>query len=103
MSLDEHPANRAECHICRAALAADSTFCSACGASFRERNVEELRAVLYLLSELERWQADGSINPSEAASLRTAYERRGDDLRALITASAERDLYSEQESDAAEA
>ncbi|HEX8776317.1 MAG TPA: hypothetical protein VF735_22295 [Pyrinomonadaceae bacterium] len=103
MPLDEHPANRAECHICRAALSPDSLYCSECGAGYRERSVEELRAVLYLLSELERWQADGSINPAEAATLRAAYERRRDDLRALITASAEKGISSAHARDADEA
>lgn len=100
MPLDEQPTDRAECHICRAALGPGTAFCSACGASFHERSVEELRAVLYLLSELDRWRTDGSINPAEAASLRASYERRRDDLRALIMASAEKDIYSEQESNA---
>jgi hypothetical protein len=100
MSSDEHLPNRAECHICHAALSPDSAFCAACGASTVERNAEEWRAVLYLLSELERWQALGSINPAEAASLRSVYERRRDNLRALLTASAQDDVYAERESDA---
>lgn len=100
MPLDEHLPNRAECHICHAALSPDSAFCSACGASSVERSAEELRAVLYLLSELKRWQADGSINPAEAAALRSVYERRRDDLRTLLTASAEDNVYADRESDA---
>jgi hypothetical protein len=56
-----------------------------------------LRAVLYLLSELEHWQADGTISPAQAAALRSVYERRRDDLRAQITASAERDITAGQE------
>ncbi|HEY6190467.1 MAG TPA: hypothetical protein VIW80_22640 [Pyrinomonadaceae bacterium] len=100
MSSGEHLPNRAECHICHTALSPDSAFCPACGASSVERNAEELRAVLYLLSELERWQAQGSINPAEAGSLRSVYERRRDDLRSLLTASAEDDVDAERVSDA---
>lgn len=84
MQLPDTPLNASECPICREPLGADSAFCSRCGTEQKEAPVEELRAVLYLLSELERWQADGAINPLEAAQLRGSYERRRDDLRALL-------------------
>jgi hypothetical protein len=83
-------------------LPTGSAFCSECGARSEDESVEELRAVLYLLSELEQWKAVGAINPVEAASLVRAYERRRDDLRALITASAGKDIHSEQETDDAQ-
>ena len=38
----------------------------------------------YLLSELSRWEADGLIGQEQAAALRESYERRRDDLRALL-------------------
>lgn len=48
-----------------------------------------MRAVLYLLSELKRWQAEGTINLQDAAELAKAYERRRDDLRARLASSTE--------------
>ncbi|HEX8143601.1 MAG TPA: zinc ribbon domain-containing protein [Pyrinomonadaceae bacterium] len=92
--MPEAPLNSSACHICGAALDPGSDFCSQCGASSRDASVEELRAVLYLLSELACWQADDAINPTEAEALRSIYERRRDDLRARVTASADKDISS---------
>lgn len=39
----------------------------------------------YLLSELGRWEADGLISQEQATALRQSYERRRDQLRALLT------------------
>ncbi len=84
MQLPDPPLNGSECRVCRAPVEINSRFCSRCGAEQKEAHVEELRAVLYLLSELERWQAEGAINPLEAAPLRRTYEQRRDDLRARL-------------------
>src|SRR5215210_6856563 len=84
MQLPDPPLNSSECRVCRAALEINSAFCSRCGTEQKESLVEELRAVLYLLSELERWQAEGAINPIEAAPLHRIYERRRDDIRARL-------------------
>ena len=89
MQLPDPPLNDFECRVCRAPLETNSTFCSKCGTEQKEALVEELRAVLYLLSELERWQEQGAINPLEAVPLRRTYEQRRDDLRARLDPNAE--------------
>ena len=48
---------------------------------------EELRAVIFLLSELPRWEALAIIGSEQATALRQRYERRRDELRALLGAS----------------
>jgi hypothetical protein len=62
-----------------------------CGTEQKEASVAELRAILYLLSELERWQANATISPLEASTLRRTYEQRRDALRALLDPKPERD------------
>ena len=70
MQQPDPPLNGSECRVCRAPVEINSAFCSRCGTEQRASLVEEWRAGLYLLSELERWQAQGTINPLEAATLR---------------------------------
>jgi hypothetical protein len=74
----------AHCPICRASLDAALPFCSVCGAqldSTYARYEEELRGVLYLLSELEAWESSGQLTAAQAAELRVTYEQRRDRLR----------------------
>jgi hypothetical protein len=87
----QSPQNLSECPVCRAPLEPGSGFCSGCGAPSHEAGGAELRAVLYLLSELDGWQAEGAINPAQAAALRNRYERRREHLRARLTESAEQE------------
>lgn len=47
-------------------------------------NVEELRNVLYLLTEIERWEASSLLSAEQAAVLRKEYEQRLASLRAKI-------------------
>lgn len=89
MQQPDPPLNPSACPICRKPLAPDSAFCSECGTRPVAAQVEELRAVLYLLSELERWQAEGKINRQDAAALASAYELRRDRLRARLASSTE--------------
>ncbi|HKS29536.1 MAG TPA: hypothetical protein VJS44_17035 [Pyrinomonadaceae bacterium] len=77
----------AQCPICRARLQAALPFCPVCGAQLNgdsEREEEELRGILYLLSELKGWESSGRIAAAEAASLRAIYEERRDALRAEL-------------------
>ncbi|HEX8138968.1 MAG TPA: zinc ribbon domain-containing protein [Pyrinomonadaceae bacterium] len=85
----QSPQNLSECPVCHAPLEAGSSFCSRCGAPRPDGDGAELRAVLYLLSELERWQEEATISPAQAAALRIRYERRRDHLRARLAESAE--------------
>jgi hypothetical protein len=74
----------AHCPICRASLNAALPFCPVCGAQLNgdyAREEEELRGVLYLLSELAGWESAGRIAAHEAAGLRAIYEQRRDLLR----------------------
>ncbi|HEX7997381.1 MAG TPA: zinc ribbon domain-containing protein [Pyrinomonadaceae bacterium] len=81
------PEERLRCPVCRAVLAAGSPFCERCGARLDEaRAREELSGVNYLLSELERWEAERLIASEEAAALRTRYESRREELRAQLAA-----------------
>ena len=64
---------------------------------------EELRAVIFLLSELPRWEALAIIDREQAAALRQSYERRRDELRAWIESNgreAEKTLTAQPSSDA---
>lgn len=45
--------------------------------------------MLYLLSELKRWESSGQISDEQAAALRAAYEQRRDDLRRALGAAVE--------------
>jgi hypothetical protein len=75
------------CPVCRAGLAAGSPFCEQCGARLDDaRAREELSGVNYLLSELERWEAERLIAFEEAATLRARYESRREELRAQLAA-----------------
>lgn len=79
----------AHCPICRAGLDAALPFCPVCGAQLDgryAREEEELRGVLYLLSELEGWESSGRIAATEAAELRAIYEERRDRLRQGLAA-----------------
>jgi hypothetical protein len=91
MQLPDPPLNASECAVCRAPREPDSAFCSVCGTEQKASRVEELRAILYLLSELERWQADATVSPLEAETLRRTYEQRRDALRALLASKPEQD------------
>jgi hypothetical protein len=53
--------------------------------------------VLYLLSELERWQTDGTISSAQAAALRNLYERRREGLRAGLTENAAAEQQQQQD------
>src|SRR5215207_10450245 len=88
MQQPDLPLNLSRCPICRAPLAPDSAFCSECGTERKEAHAEELRAVMFLLSELERWRAAGTLGVAEADALRHTYERRLDDLRSRLAAHA---------------
>lgn len=78
-----------QCPICRARLESALPFCPVCGAQLDDshaREEEELRSVLYLLSELSRWESSGQIAAEQAAHLRAIYEHRRDDLRRGLAA-----------------
>ena len=89
MQLPQPPrTDTALCPICRARLNPALPFCAVCGAQLndaRTREEEELRGVLYLLSELERWEASGQIEVERARHLRSIYTRRRDDLRRSLS------------------
>jgi hypothetical protein len=79
----------ARCPICRASLESALPFCPVCGAQLDDahaRDEEELRGVLYLLSELERWESSGEMGAEQAARLRESYEHLRDRLRAELAA-----------------
>jgi hypothetical protein len=76
------PQDRSRCFVCHAVVAAGSLFCAVCGARQDETAAQELRSVIYLLSELSDWEAQGMISPDEAGMLRRRYESRRDELRA---------------------
>ena len=78
------------CPICHAVMASDSNICETCGTRMDESPDQELRSVIYLLSELARWEAEGLINGEQASALRQGYERRREDLRAQLLSWAER-------------
>lgn len=83
-----HP-DTAQCPICRARVAPALPFCPVCGAQLDATSAhdeEELRGVLYLLSELERWHSSNEISEEQAARLRSTYERRRDELRSALAA-----------------
>lgn len=90
MQLPQPPrTDTAHCPICRASLDAALPFCPVCGAQLDghyTREEEELRGVLYLLSELEGWESSGQIAAVEAAQLRAIYEQRRDRLRDELAA-----------------
>ncbi|MBD0370889.1 MAG: hypothetical protein ICV60_08650 [Pyrinomonadaceae bacterium] len=82
----------AHCPICRARLNAALPFCAICGAQLDDdsaREEEELRGVLYLLSELEAWESSGQIAAAEAVQLRAIYQERRDRLRDELAARAD--------------
>lgn len=81
--------DRTLCPVCRAAVAAGAPFCAVCGARLEEPTAQELRGVLYLLSELGGWAAQGLIAVEEAAHLRRKYELRRDELRAQLAQNGE--------------
>ena len=72
--------DRSRCSICRAALPPGNAFCAVCGAQVDEMPTEELRGIIYLLSELPRWEALAIIGSEQATALRQRYERRRDEL-----------------------
>ena len=76
--------SRSQCFVCHAALTADALVCANCGARLDETPAQELRSVIYLLSELANWEAQGLINVEEAARLRRRYESRREELRTRI-------------------
>jgi hypothetical protein len=82
--------DRSQCPVCRAALTRDSRCCAVCGARLDEAPAqEELRGIIYLLTELKDWKAKGLIAEAEAAALRQRYELRRDELRAHIDSNGE--------------
>jgi hypothetical protein len=83
------PQDRSQCPVCRAALRADSLFCASCGARPDETLAEELRNVVYLLSELKNWEAQELIGVDEAEALRSRYELRREELRAHLSSNGE--------------
>ncbi|HEY0385434.1 MAG TPA: zinc ribbon domain-containing protein, partial [Pyrinomonadaceae bacterium] len=79
------PQDRSRCPICRAALVPGALVCPNCGARLDEAAAqEELRAVIYLLTELKDWETKGLMAEAEAAALRRRYELRRDELRAHV-------------------
>lgn len=81
--------DKARCPICRAQLNAALPFCPVCGAQLDDalaRDEEELRSILFLLSELERWERSGRLSAEQSGPLRFDYERRRDELRREIAA-----------------
>lgn len=85
----------AHCPICRAGLDAALPFCPVCGAQLdgpHARDEEELRGILYLLSELEGWESSGRVAAVEAAQLRALYEQRRDRLREGLAARLDKKL-----------
>jgi hypothetical protein len=73
-------------------LAAGAQFCARCGARLEEPAAQELRGVLYLLSELAGWEAQALIGAEEAVALRRRYEMRREELRAQLAANGEQPL-----------
>ncbi len=83
------PQDRSRCFVCHAVVAAGSLFCAGCGARQDETPAQELRSIIYLLSELTDWEAQGAISPDEAGALRRRYELRRDELRARLASISE--------------
>jgi hypothetical protein len=75
-----------QCPICRAEISPALKFCDSCGAQISETTAQEIRNVNYLLSEIARWETDGSIRPEQASQLRADYERRREELHAQLAA-----------------
>jgi hypothetical protein len=89
------PSDTPHCPICRARLERKLPFCPICGAQLddtRARQEEELRGVLYLLSELERWVSDGEMDDERASRLRSTYESRRENLRRSLREGYEQNL-----------
>jgi hypothetical protein len=78
------PAEHAQCPICRAEISPGEGFCGACGSKLDDTPVLEIRSLNYLLSELSRWETDGTLNGEQARSLRESYEGRREKLRAQL-------------------
>ncbi|HEY0405451.1 MAG TPA: zinc ribbon domain-containing protein, partial [Pyrinomonadaceae bacterium] len=89
MQVGHSPHDGSQCPICHAAVAAGAPFCARCGARLEEPAAQELRGVLYLLSELDGWEAQALIGANEAAALRRRYELRRDELRAHLASNGE--------------
>ncbi len=70
-----------QCSGCGARVAPGVKFCEACGAVFAGTPAGEILSVGYLLSELARWEEQGIVSPEQANDLRSAYERRREELR----------------------
>jgi hypothetical protein len=95
----------AQCPICRAKLLPALPFCAACGAQLNgesAREEEELRGVLYLLSELARWELSGQVSTEQAAHLRGIYELRRDHLRRELATRQDEKLIPPAAADEAE-
>jgi hypothetical protein len=75
-----------QCPVCRAEISPALKFCDSCGAQISETTAQEIRNVNYLLSEIARWETDGSIRPEQASQLRADYERRREELHAQLAA-----------------
>lgn len=86
--------DRSQCPICHAGVTADSLFCAGCGARLDEISTQELRGVIYLLSELKTWEAQRLIAVEEAEALRRRYELRRDELRAQLASNGDQSKSS---------
>ncbi|HEX8846203.1 MAG TPA: hypothetical protein VF791_16260 [Pyrinomonadaceae bacterium] len=84
MHSSPEPPESAQCPICRAEVSPAIRHCGACGSKITATPAEEIRSLNYLLSELERWEAEGFVGREQANALREDYERRREDLRARL-------------------
>ncbi len=73
-----------QCPACAAEVGPGFKFCDACGTHFAETPAREIMSVGYLLAELARWEEQGIVSPSQASELRSAYERRREELRGQL-------------------
>jgi hypothetical protein len=78
---------RSRCPICRAEVSPGKGVCGACGSNLDESLAEQIRSVNDLLSELSRWENEGSLGLEQARELRESYERRREELRAQLSSS----------------
>lgn len=86
MQFSPQSPERQQCPVCRAEIKSASAVCDECGAHLSRTPAQEIENVHYLLSELERWEADGLISSAQANDLRESYEQRRETLRAQLSA-----------------
>src|SRR3954471_16378949 len=84
MQYSETPPDRPPCPVCRAEVPPGSPLCGVCGSKVAQTPAQEILSLNYLLAELVRWEAEGVVKPEQSRTLREAYERKREELRARL-------------------